>query len=93
MASGGRTFRERQHWLHEGGIRAPMIVSWEGELEGDLYDMDAGPTETANLAEEYTEKVVEMAAMRYAWAEANELLPMPQRPPWFFKAKENQPLH
>lgn len=169
-------FREHKHWSHEGGIRAPMIVSWPGKVDGEnelrsqaghvidlmptfmeaagaeypktfegrevyayqgksllpalagrpierealfwehetncavrvgkwklvakernrpddaweLYDMEADPTETADLAEKFPEKVNEMAAMWQAWAEENAVLPMQKRPAWFYEARENQ---
>jgi arylsulfatase A-like enzyme len=172
-------FREHKHWAHEGGTRAPMIVSWPARLEGEnglrsqaghvidvmptfmeaagadypqrvegreiypyqgtsllpalagrpierealfwehetncavrtgnwklvakerngpddpweLYDMEADPTETTNLAAEHPAKVAELAAMWNAWAEENAVLPLEKRPPWFYEAKENQPAH
>lgn len=30
-------FRLYKHWVHEGGIATPLIVSWPGQLSGDKY--------------------------------------------------------
>ncbi|RLA19637.1 MAG: arylsulfatase [Gammaproteobacteria bacterium] len=50
----------------------------------ELYNMDADPTETQNLAGKYPEKVETMAAMWNKWAGENGVLPMLDRPKWFY---------
>jgi arylsulfatase A-like enzyme len=57
----------------------------------ELYDIDQDPTETIDLAEQHPDQVKSMAAKWQKWAEANGVLPMRERPAWFYKSKENQP--
>jgi arylsulfatase len=90
--------RDALFWEHEtnAAVRqgAWKLVAKERNSPDDpweLYDMDRDPAETVDLADKFPERVKSMAAMWQQWAAANDVLPLRQRPAWFYESKENQP--
>ncbi len=78
--------REAIYFEHEGN-RAVRAGRWKLVAEGingqwELYDMEIDRTELNNLAQEYPERVKELAAMWHAWAERADVLPLDGRG-WF----------
>lgn len=73
--------REAIYWEHEGN-RAVRVGKWKLVAKGsrgewELYDMEADRTETVNLSEKNPERVRQMAAMWFQWAERSNVLPWP----------------
>jgi arylsulfatase len=88
--------RDAIFWEHETncGVRQGKwkLVSMERNGPDDaweLYDMDDDPTETADLAEKFPQKAKELVGKWNAWAKENGVLPMRERPAWFYESKEN----
>jgi arylsulfatase len=65
-------------WEHEGN-RAVRDGKWKlvsrFPQDWELYDLDADPTETKNLAAENPDKVKELAALHEAWSERCNVRP------------------
>lgn len=90
--------RDALFWEHEtnAAVRQGQwkLVAKERNSPNDpweLYDIDQDPTETADLAQKHPDQVKAMAALWEKWAKENDVLPMRQRPGWFYESKENQP--
>jgi len=70
--NGHRSYR-RDGW--EIVTRHPALTSFEGE-RWELYDLDADPTETLDLADAHPETVAELAAAWEAEAQRNHVYPL-----------------
>ena len=75
--------REAIYWEHEGN-RAVRSGRWKLVAKGprgpwELYDLAADRTETADLADEYPDRVRDMAQRWLDWAERSHVLPWPHR--------------